>query len=338
MRVRLRSPKGQHVVELPANATYGDLKAAVFDKTGIAPGAVELKTGFPPAKIDGEDAAVAAVSDGESITVAETASVIPAVAPAHAVSHPAPSMDEDEALARAIAASLADAAPESGPPLKAARTDAGPIGGTSGVSGLIAQRRVIDSDNSCLFNAVGYVMKRSLREAPALRRVIADVVAADEFEYNEGFLGKPNAKYCEWILDKNHWGGAVELSILAKHFGREIAAYDIQTKRCDVYGQGENYSERAMVLYDGLHYDAMVLTRPGASKDEDVTVFPSTGPEAEEVDAKARAVVDEAHRARAFTDVANFTLRCLVCQKGLVGEKDAVAHAKSTGHQNFSEY
>ena len=53
---------------------------------------------------------------------------------------------------------------------------------------------------------------------------------------------------------------------------------------------------------------------------------------------RARAVVDEAHRARAFTDVANFTLRCLVCQKGLVGEKDAVAHAKSTGHQNFSEY
>ena len=46
----MRSPKGQHVVELPANATYGDLKAAVFDKTGIAPGAVELKTGFPPAK------------------------------------------------------------------------------------------------------------------------------------------------------------------------------------------------------------------------------------------------------------------------------------------------
>ena len=37
------------------------------------------------------------------------------------------------------------------------------------------------------------------------------------------------------------------------------ARYDIQTQRCDVYGSGEGYGERTMLLYDGLHYDAMVL-------------------------------------------------------------------------------
>lgn len=31
--------------------------------------------------------------------------------------------------------------------------------------------------------------------------------------------------------------GAIELAILSDFYGREIAAYDIQTKRCDVYGQ-----------------------------------------------------------------------------------------------------
>lgn len=31
--------------------------------------------------------------------------------------------------------------------------------------------------------------------------------------------------------------GAIELAILSDYYGREIAAYDIQTKRCDVYGQ-----------------------------------------------------------------------------------------------------
>lgn len=31
--------------------------------------------------------------------------------------------------------------------------------------------------------------------------------------------------------------GAIELSILADYYGREIAAYDIQTSRCDLYGQ-----------------------------------------------------------------------------------------------------
>ena len=63
----------------------------------------------------------------------------------------------------------------------------------SGVSALVARRRVIDSDNSCLFNAVGYVMSRSLREAPALRRVICSVVSAAELSSTRGFLGKPNA-------------------------------------------------------------------------------------------------------------------------------------------------
>jgi hypothetical protein len=31
--------------------------------------------------------------------------------------------------------------------------------------------------------------------------------------------------------------GAIELAILSDYYGREIAAYDIQTKRCDIYGQ-----------------------------------------------------------------------------------------------------
>lgn len=31
--------------------------------------------------------------------------------------------------------------------------------------------------------------------------------------------------------------GAIELSILSEYYRREIAAYDIQTSRCDLYGQ-----------------------------------------------------------------------------------------------------
>jgi ubiquitin thioesterase OTU1 len=46
----------------------------------------------------------------------------------------------------------------------------------------------------------------------------------------------------------------------------------------------------------------------------------------------------QAHEARQFTDVASFTLRCGVCQIGVRGEREAVEHAKATGHSNFSEY
>lgn len=44
-----------------------------------------------------------------------------------------------------------------------------------------------------------------------------------------------------------------------RHYRVEVAAYDIQTQRCDVYGSEEGYAQRAMVLYDGLHYDALAL-------------------------------------------------------------------------------
>ena len=46
----------------------------------------------------------------------------------------------------------------------------------------------------------------------------------------------------------------------------------------------------------------------------------------------------QVHEARQYTDTANFTLRCKDCQIGVKGEKEAVAHAKATGHANFGEY
>ena len=46
----------------------------------------------------------------------------------------------------------------------------------------------------------------------------------------------------------------------------------------------------------------------------------------------------QANKARQFTDTASFTLRCGTCKIGVKGEKEALEHAKTTGHANFSEY
>jgi ubiquitin thioesterase OTU1 len=54
--------------------------------------------------------------------------------------------------------------------------------------------------------------------------------------------------------------------------------------------------------------------------------------------AGAQAIAEEANKRGAFTDLNNFTLMCLVCNTGVVGQKDAVSHAKATGHVNFGEY
>ncbi|KAJ9509210.1 hypothetical protein QJQ45_001496 [Haematococcus lacustris] len=237
--------------------------------------------------------------------------------------------------------------------------------------GSAVTRRVIDSDNSCLFNAllprclalrlgqVGYVMEGSRHAAPRLRKVIADTVRADPVTYNEAFLAKPNEQYCRqllhpaaaastgarwailsWILGKDKWGGAIELSILAAHFGREIAAYDIQTKRCDLYGQDAGYSERVMLLYDGLHYDSLAVAAfEGAPEELDTRILDLSSPrQLAVVEEGATKLVAACHDARMFTNTASFTLRCGVCQVGLKGEREAVDHAKFTGHQNFTEY
>lgn len=119
----------------------------------------------------------------------------------------------------------------------------------------------------------------------------------------------------------------------------EIAAFDIQTQRMDVYGTGEGHTERLMVIYDGLHYDSLALAPfPGASEDLDVTLLPTHGPRTEEVAAAAAALVTAAHAARQFTDTGNFTLRCGVCGTGLRGEREALQHARVTGHADFAEY
>jgi hypothetical protein len=78
--------------------------------------------------------------------------------------------------------------------------------------------------------------------------------------------------------------------------------------------------------------------RAGAPEDLDISVYDAASPDAADIERGAQRLAEAAHAARQFTDTANFTLRCGVCQLGLRGEKEAVVHAKETGHTNFAEY
>lgn len=40
-----------------------------------------------------------------------------------------------------------------------------------------------------------------------LRKLIAQCVSSDPQTYNNVFLGRDNSDYCNWILDKENWGG-----------------------------------------------------------------------------------------------------------------------------------
>jgi ubiquitin thioesterase OTU1 len=135
----------------------------------------------------------------------------------------------------------------------------------------VMERREMPRDNSCLFHSVllGLGGEGGDASVPALRELIANMVASEPQRYNTVFLGSPNLGYQHHILNPDTWGGAIELSILARHYQAEIVAFDYHNLREDVFGEGDGYKKRVFLIYTGDHYDAMVY-RQGA---EDIKNF-----------------------------------------------------------------
>ncbi|KAF9953915.1 hypothetical protein BGZ72_005073 [Mortierella alpina] len=127
--------------------------------------------------------------------------------------------------------------------------------------GLLVVREVAD-DNSCLFNAIAYTVEPSMKSnVRALRLLVAQAIQANPDAYPDVVLGRPRQEYCEWIMRENSWGGAIELAIFSEHFKIEIDSIDVSTNRVDRFGEGQ-YSQRVLLMYSGIHYDAVALT-PG---------------------------------------------------------------------------
>jgi len=329
--VRLRGARGQAVLEFEGD-TLGALRLAVAGcEVGCAVEVQELRVGHPPAVVEGEDGTLleaVGVAGGDTVLVREREGAAAAAAsgvgglgtPVPGVVNPNDIDGDDAMLARAIAASLEDVG-----------------AGAGGLAGVLV-RRVVADDNACLFNALAYVWAGARADGAPLRAAVAASIRKDPVTFNEGFLGKSPEAYCRWILDPDRWGGAIELFALAAHLGVEIAAYDATSNREDVYGQGQGHAHLVMLVYDGIHYDALaVAPRAGAPERDDTTRF-AVGPEAERARQLAAAYCAKLHAERRFTNTASFTLRCAVCRLGLIGEREATEHARATGHAKFEEY
>ena len=200
----------------------------------------------------------------------------------------------------------------------------------------VLTRMAVPADNSCLFTSVYYVVEGGVLNpacAPEMRRFIAQIVASDPDFYSEAILGKTNEEYCDWIKRDDTWGGAIEISILSKFYQCEICVVDTQTVRIDRFGEDAGYTKRVLLIYDGIHYDPLQLVFPDPDTPP-LTIFSSYD---DIILVQALELADEARKKRQFTDVNRFTLRCMVCQKGLTGQAEARDHAKETGHTNFGE-
>ncbi|KAJ3361176.1 hypothetical protein GGF32_007731 [Allomyces javanicus] len=190
------------------------------------------------------------------------------------------------------------------------------------------------NDNNCLFHSIAYVLAKGMT-VYELRTLVIAQIRANPDRFDAVVLGRPVDEYCTWIAKLASWGGAIELAIFADYFRTEICSVDVQTLRIDRFGEGK-YPTRAFVLYNGIHYDAVGLTPAlDAPRDFDAVVFDVAN---RQLLQHAVELAGKLHKQHRFTDTANFTLRCVVCDKGLQGQHAAHEHAMQTGHTNFTEY
>ncbi|ORY30552.1 OTU-domain-containing protein [Naematelia encephala] len=345
--IRLRHPRGVTTIEInPETDTIDDLKVLIFSSTEIAVNEQEIKYGYPPKPLPETTGTLSTIpiTRGEQVIVT---SVPASAAQATSLPHdsaptPAPSVKPlNEALSAPTEKTPRPSQSQAQPPTP---TPAQPSSSAEESSDSVAlpgrdagflQLRVVPDDNSCLFSAIGVVFEGGIEANKALRKVVADAIKADALNYSDVILGQPREQYITKILKPDTWGGAIELSIFSKHYQTEISSFDVATGRCDRFGQDE-YSNRCVLVYSGIHYDAATLApTPDAPPAFHTTIFPTSD---SSILPAAQKLVAQLKARHYYTDTSNFDLRCGVCGVGLKGQKGATEHAKQTGHVEFGEY
>ncbi|CAE6460547.1 unnamed protein product [Rhizoctonia solani] len=321
--IRVRHPKGVSTLQVDPNsdsATVLSFQQSIHELSGLLPSQQELKSGYPPRAltlIPELPLSSLGLQRGDQITVTARPGVSTSVGPSpDTTSFSAPRPVAPAPALRASASVASDGFVE---------TDTGTL-----------IHRVVPDDNSCLFSSIAIVFGQGMTAAPQMRSIVVDVIKKDPETYSDVVLGQSRESYMGAISKDSTWGGAIELSVFSDYFRTEIDSYDVETGRCDKFGEGK-YDNRCILMYSGIHYDAVSLapTRD-APPDFHTTVFPIDG--SDSISQAASKLASQLRASRKFTNTSTFELKCEICGQGLKGEKEARAHATQTGHTSFGEY
>ncbi|XP_044757088.1 ubiquitin thioesterase OTU1 [Coccinella septempunctata] len=305
--LRVKSKSGHHIINnLQPESTIKELKSELASLTHITVHSLQVLSGFPPKLFDitneNQTLTASGLTSGETLIIEERAE----------------NKQEQDPKMRASSSELLQA-----------------INEQENCQGILI-KHVVPADNSCLFSSLFFVLNRKIDDSGEavkwFRELVAETISKDTETYSEAILGKPVTEYCSWIKEPTSWGGAIELSVLANHYGIEIAVVDTMNGIINRFGEDQKYPVRVYLMFDGIHYDPLYME---SFKDGDIkTMFQS---EDEATLKHAEQLAREAKSSRQFTDVDNFTLKCLVCGILLRGQVEAQQHAKGTGHANFGE-
>ena len=189
------------------------------------------------------------------------------------------------------------------------------------------KKKDIPADNSCLFNAINFAINQNADNPEIIRGIISSEIMANPNEYNSGILGKEPDKYCKWIMDKETWGGGIELSILSKFFQIQIGVADIQHITIEYFG---NYDRCIYLLYNNIHYDVFY-------KEENGKITGIFDSQDGKVKNEIMDICLELQQHEKYVDSTLFSIECMQCGLLMNGQNDVVKHSSKTGHINFKQ-
>ena len=193
--------------------------------------------------------------------------------------------------------------------------------------------RIMPDDNSCLFRAIAAAIMPDLDAMNELRSVVAQTIQANPDIYTRVVLDdKTPDDYCRWIQTEDAWGGQIELNIISNHFDIEIVSIDVQGLRVDRYNEGR--PQYCIVVYSGIHYDAIAFNHFDSSPEADTKMFDTADTV---ILASAVELCEMLRNKGYYTDTGTFKIRCKQCGALCTGEAGATEHATKTGHYSFDE-
>ena len=199
---------------------------------------------------------------------------------------------------------------------------------------LLPIRRYVNHDNSCLFASIAYLtIPENFCDSSALiyRLLIVDYLKNNDFD--KSLLGGSKEEYIEQLSEPDFWGGGIELQIFTKIFEVQIASIDVQSGRVDIFGESENYEKRIYVVYNGYHYDPLVMNIDDNDSKSDITRFNIHD---DDTLILFKEYVESFRKTGDYLDTSSSTCYiCNVCNENFNNEENMMIHGETTQHWDY---
>jgi ubiquitin thioesterase OTU1 len=198
---------------------------------------------------------------------------------------------------------------------------------------MIAIRRNVDADNSCLFSSLGYLLERNQYDDTTKFRFRSMVVnMLENTTTYDNILELPKPQYIDYILDPSNWGGAIEIKIISDLYNIMVVCFDVKTGRTDIYNQDKNYNNCIYMLYNGIHYDPLVVNYPDMDSMSDITIFNSQDIQTFN---NMKNLIEYYRNQKDYFDFNS--MECEICKIQIKNQEDAYNHSMESNHWNYKQ-